>query len=182
MARGNKDKGISINSSTGMTQENFDKKDFTQTLSKEVNKDLKQGLIINKLKKLKSSKEYILYNDVVKKKVSIDKLISLKRQEFREKKGSEFISKNRFEALQSQARKLQFEINDKKPIVIEIRSLETTLRELSEDTRLKFFLEVCKGYFDKETFLKIYGQSQILYEEYISEKMKKSSYEILNES
>ncbi|MEC7753836.1 MAG: hypothetical protein VYB44_07385 [Bacteroidota bacterium] len=163
----------------------YTRKYFEQTLKKELKKPDREAFLMKEIHRIEKSAEYLQLETIKSEKRSVDEKLYKIKQIYPTQRLLSFAPKNirdTYEILRAKTMNYQRVILEAKPLLEKHKTLKVELREISEDTRHKFFIEVVKGYLSREQYLEIWAKANTMYEEAVLEICEKSMDELRKET
>lgn len=159
----------------------YSRLDTTRTLKKELRKPERISFLRTQIAKVKESSNYTQYLNAKKEFGEVsEKLFELKKV---------YPTESHIQHAPLEVRKVSIKLKKRanylrslllklKPFSDDLKDLESKLRDLTEDTRMSFFVDAAKGYVDRDTFIEIWAKANQMYEDSIPEICNKTLDEL----
>ena len=164
-----------------MKEDNYTRLDIKRTLTKDIKKPERIALLKSQIQKIEASKEYTAILNLKKEHANVSNhLFEINKiyPTYKHMLHADIAIRRNHHSLKKRAQDISLLIINSKPIFDNLNKLKSDLREMTEDSRLAFFIEVSKGYLSKETFIEIWAKANQMYEASILETCNKSLFEI----
>jgi hypothetical protein len=164
-----------------MKEDNYTRLDIKRTLTKDIKKPERIAILKAEINRIESSIEYNNIVNLKKEHADVsNQLFEINKiyPTYKHILHADIGIRRKHHSLKKRAQDISLLIINSKPIFDNLNKLKADLRELTEDSRLAFFIEVSKGYLSKETFIEIWAKANQMYEASILETCNKSLFEI----